>query len=248
MRRLCLIALLLSLPQLAFAAADLTFVASTVDTSNASSYTFTDHAIGTAADDRCVVVSMHSGAGVVFTISTLTIGGNAATILYQKDGDADPLFRVAAIGALLVTAGTTATIVVTPSTTVNRMRVAVHTLTGTADCTTLADSDFSEVEDPSVALDVPAEGSALGACTDNGIAAATWVGLTETYDHSDEGAVMTATGAAADFATVQTGLTMTCNLGTAADSAEIGIFVSWGPAEEEEEAAVAPARIGFGIF
>lgn len=250
MRHLCLIALVLSLPQFAFAQADITFVASTADTTNAAQYTFTNHAIGTAADDRCVVVAIHSGiANAVSTITGVTIGGNAATVVYQQDADVGSNSRVSAIAALLVTAGTTATIVVDLSGTANRIRIGTFTLTGTEDCTTLADSDFSEATDPSVALDVPENGSALGVCTDGGNATTTWAGITEAYDHSDESALMVSTAAADDFAAAQTGLTMTCDLVSTGDSAEIGVFVSWGPAEEdEEEELITPARIGFGIF
>jgi hypothetical protein len=247
-RLLACVALVLAFAAPAFAAADITFVSSTVDTTNAASYTFTDHAIGTAADDRCVVVAMHSGisAASAFTITSITIGGNAASVVYQQDADGTGLTRLAAIASLLVTSGTTATIVVTPSTTANRMRVAVYTLTGTDDCTTLADSDFSEAADPSVALDVPANGSAVGACTDGVSGSATWTGLTETYDSADEAAAMISTGGAADFAALQTGLTMTCDYTSSGDSGEIGIFVSFGPAAA---AGTTPARIiGGGVF
>lgn len=41
---------------------------------------------------------------------------------------------------------------------------------------------------------------------------------------------MAYTGASADFADAETGLTMTCNLISAAEGAEMGIFVSWAPA------------------
>lgn len=248
MRRLILLALVLSLPQVAFAQADITFVSSTVDTTNASEYTFTNHAIGTEAADRCVVVTMHSATlAASVSITSLTIGGNAASVLYDKFGNNGSQSRTAAVGALLVASGTTATIVVDPSESMVRMRIGVYTLTGTADCTTLADSDFSEVTDPSVSLDVPENGSALGACTDVGTGTGTaWTGLTENYDNTDEATAMFSTGASADFATEQTGLTITCDSNSAADSAEIGIFVSWGPDGEAEDPVRSSVIGGIG--
>lgn len=246
MRRLgACTALMLLMASPAFAAAAITFVGTTGDTTNAATYTFTNHAIGTASSDRCVVVAIHGSYGAVgITLDSVTIGGNAASILYQQDADnGSNITRLAAVASLLVTTGTTATIVINTSVTMTRARIATYALTGTADCTTLADSDFSEATDPSVALDVPANGSALGACTDT-VSAFTWTGLTERYESSDE-ATTTSTGASLDFAAQQTGLTMTCDSNSAADSAEIGVFVSWGPAA----AAATPARvIGAGVF
>lgn len=244
MRRALLLALLLVASPV-YGAADIAFVGTSTDTTNASSYTFTNHAIGTASSDRCVLVAMHSGisAQSAFSITSITIGGNAATIVAQQYKDTVGFTRLAAVASLLVTSGTTATIVITPSTTANRMRIEVYTLIGTTNCTSLADGDSSSATDPSVALDVPANGSALGACTD-GVSDYTWTGLTEDADSDDE-AAMTSTSASADFGTIQTGLTMTCDSTSSADLAEIGIFVSWAPAGT----VYAPARvIGGAVF
>lgn len=104
------------------------FIGATESTLDASTYTFTDHAIGTAHANRVVVV------GVVFfdavdnnTIDTVTIGGSSATEAANtaptgsSQGDA----QVCAIFYRAVAAGTTATIVVNSTGTATSCGIAV---------------------------------------------------------------------------------------------------------------------------
>lgn len=85
----------------------LSFVDSTQDTGTGPTYTFTDHAIGTAASDRLVIVTVHQG-GTNRTVNSVTIGGNAANIV----GTALGTLQGITIAWRRVTTGTTATIVV----------------------------------------------------------------------------------------------------------------------------------------
>lgn len=245
-RHLLLIALLLILPTPSWAAVTTTFLQTAEDETDTNVYTFSDQNIGTASADRCVVVAIGTRrtSTSATTIDSVTIEGNAADILYQQDNPGATTINVVAIATLIVTSGTTADIVVTVSATMTQLGIALYGMTG-VDCDTLADSDFSEATDPSVSLDVPDDGASIAVCGDGHTASTTsWTGLTEDYDNHIPG-TLAMTGASDDFADAQSGLTMTCDLVSAAVGDEIGIFVSFSPTA----AATTPARvIGGGVF
>ncbi len=226
------------------AAATITFQQATSDTTDASVYTFTAQNIGTAAADRCVIVSAESRRGAASaTTVTVTIGGNATT--HQQHGLVEASSSVVSISWLTVAAGTTADVVVTYSATMLRARIAVYTMTG-GDCTTQTDVDSSDIDDPSVALDVPAGGAAAAVCVGASAAGTTtWTGITERHDAIIESALL-ATGASDAYASTQTGLTMTCTM-SGTTQGETGIFVAWGPAGAGGSVA-KPAIIGQGLF
>ncbi len=231
----------------AWAATDITFVAATSDTSDSTTYTFTNHAIGTAAADRCVVVEIMSrrGAATVTTIDSVTIGGNAAAVLEQLSVEESSAASVFGIAALTVAAGTTATIVVTFSASMLRARVAVSAMTGAATCGTASQTGENEANDPTFDLDVPDDGTAVGTCGGSSAAAsAAWTGLGETHDAIAE-SLMHMSGASTDFSSEQTNLTILCDL-TGVTSGEGGVFVAWGPAVA---GGAAPSRvIGGSVF
>ncbi len=114
-----------------------TYIGDTVDTGNGTTYTFTNHAIGTAAPDRLVVVVAHvsevtGGAG----IGSPTIGGSAATIAVESDESSGP--TSSAIFYLLVPSGTTATIEFTTADASTHGSVSVYTITGWDSVTPIA--------------------------------------------------------------------------------------------------------------
>jgi len=115
-----------------------TFIGATMNTSAATIYTFTAVNIGTASSDRLVVVSAQAGTNNSRTISTVTIGGNAATILANSTAAPNPV----CMAQLLVTTGTTANIVVTWNGGVSRTRINVWTVTGYQSATPLVGSSF----------------------------------------------------------------------------------------------------------
>lgn len=224
------------------AATDVTFLQATSSTADTNSYTFSAQNLGTEAADRCIVVEVAArrAAATVTTISTVTVGGSSAAVLRQLSVEESSTATVVGIAAVLLPTGTSGDVVVTFSGSMVRARIALSTLTGADDCTVAADSDESELNDPSVALDVPDDGSAVAICGYNtGSGSATWTGLTETHDAVVE-SLFTVTGASADFATQQTGLTITCDL-VAGGSVEAGVFVSWGP--DTGGGGTAPARM-----
>lgn len=173
--------------------ARIAFAGVTTDTSDAASYTFTDHAIGTASADRVVLVVIRAFDSVTYTFGTVTIGGNNATSLVDilHDVTSNRFSRVA-IHALLVPTGTTATIVVPLATgAADRCSVSVHALTGTGGAVTA----FDTVTDTATGtlsglLDIPAGGAAIAGASFADTTAfsegATWTGLTETADVNPE--------------------------------------------------------------
>lgn len=96
--------------------------------------TFTSQAIGTAAADRVVIVCAQSATNAVGaqTISGITIGGVSATQIIQNNTSISGFGFVAGCYYLLVTTGTTSTIIVTYSTAQSRGAIAVYNLNGTS--------------------------------------------------------------------------------------------------------------------
>jgi hypothetical protein len=89
----------------------LTFLQSANQTNaGTSSFTFTSQNIGTASSDRYIVIAITGGNGSTTNITGVTIGGNAMT---KENGNASAAGTVSAIYRLLVTTGTSATVVVT---------------------------------------------------------------------------------------------------------------------------------------
>lgn len=112
--------------------ATLTFLQSeTVQIASQSSYTFTVANIGPAASDRYVVVCISSEASTDGrTLSSVTIGGNAATLHANAASNIVASTTViAAIAGLLVTSGTTATVVANFSGNMAICYCHVYTLT-----------------------------------------------------------------------------------------------------------------------
>jgi hypothetical protein len=114
----------------------LTHIATTVDTSNADTFTFTGASIGTAAASRLVVVVVH--AGDTASISSVTIDGNAADLVIQEAQTGSP--PVVGIYQRAIATGTTADIVVTLADPAVHCFIDVYTITGLRS-TTAIDSD-----------------------------------------------------------------------------------------------------------
>lgn len=142
--------------------------------------TFTDAAIGAAAADRVVMVSI-GYQDEARTISSVTIGGSAA----------DGIVQAAGIGWAYrtVSSGTTATVVVTWSSALDKVGITVGRLTG-ADTSSVSDEDEGitvGVEGPfylDAAITIPTDGIGLvaGRVSDAGTTvwtAATYAGYSE---------------------------------------------------------------------
>ncbi len=97
-----------------------------VTISSVSSYTFSAVSIGAAVATRKIVVAVGASASVSRSISSVTLGGNAMTLIVAATS-ANPL----GIYTIDVAAGTTADVVVTFSGSMSRCRVSVYRFTGT---------------------------------------------------------------------------------------------------------------------
>jgi hypothetical protein len=126
-----------------------------------------------------------------------------------------------------VPTGATGTVVVTHNGEMLRCRIKMYSLTG-ANPTAHDIGSNTAAEDPSTTIDVPAEGAAIGCAIATGSTGAeTWSGLTEDQAVTQESAVRS-TCASDEFATVQTGLTVSVNFTSTINAALV--VASWGPA------------------
>lgn len=180
---------------------DLSYVGTTVSATDASSYTFTDHAIGDAASDRVVVVCVYVIRSGAMTISDLTIGGNSATSIISQQSNTAA--GISAIYALAVASGTTATIVVSLSATSIRGAVSVYRLIGTGGSVTASatGADGTASDPQSASLTIPASGAGL-AVAGNTAGTHTWTGATEDHDTLLETSTRISTARATVSATI----------------------------------------------
>ncbi|MGE0659800.1 MAG: hypothetical protein AB7O63_09915 [Reyranellaceae bacterium] len=156
-------------------------------TSNASSRTFSGCNIGAAATGRVVVVCAQSTGVGVTDITSVTIGGNAAS-LAAKYTDAGNNVAIG-IWYLQVDAGTTADIVVTNSGTGSRHNIHVYSLYD-LDSGTPADTDAQAANSTSVSNTLTRAsggGIAIGVANANSSSTSfTWTNLGEDQDATTE--------------------------------------------------------------
>lgn len=150
------------------------------NTTNLTSYTFSNCDIGTASSTRLVVVVVHAGAGTAVTVSSLTIGGVSATG-YQNNAAGNHC----SIWALPVSTGTTATVALTFSAGVVNCMVAIHAIYDLSSNTpTSSDSEVQVLSTLSQTntLSVQNNGIVITGCTNNENNTGTLTGVTERYD------------------------------------------------------------------
>jgi len=188
-------------------AATVQFTDNTASTSDLTTYTFTDRAIGTAAATRVVIVGVGffaSGASV----ASMTIGGISAAMqqaqVFTNGGDE--------IWTAVVPTGTTATIVITFSSGANRCAIGVWSAYGTSGATKYDGANATGTVSSTTAVDIPAGGVAVGFGYSNSNTTSTWSGLTEDFDTTAES--RNYTGASDAFATLQSGPTISNTFAT----------------------------------
>lgn len=108
------------------ATAVLTYIGTLTSASNLTTYTFTAASIGAARTNRLVVLAVQGLTTTGRTISSVTIGGNAASVAASSASNNSQ----SGLYYLNVTSGTTADIVVTFSGSNSRCTVHVYTITG----------------------------------------------------------------------------------------------------------------------
>lgn len=172
-----------------------TWAAGTTDAGAGPGYTFSSHAIGTASADRVVVVAIYGGfLTTARAVSTVTIGGNSATV-YATQVDVAPARPKLAFAFLPVPTGTTANIVVTWNGTMDFCTIGVWAVTGVGSISSI----FSSASDVNAGagatrtinnLVVPAGGAIIAISgfvdTTAGLTDITWTGVTEVGDIAGE--------------------------------------------------------------
>jgi hypothetical protein len=153
----------------------------------ASSFTFSSQAFGTASSDRVIIVVVTLNHTSTRTISAVTIGGQSATILVQQaSGD-----LTCGIVAASVPTGTTGSVVVTPSASCDACGVAIFSSTGLAGPVAV-DTD-SNTDLSALTLNMDPGGFVIAACVNQNDRTTTWSGATEAVEDSfDEGRLLSA--------------------------------------------------------
>lgn len=187
--------------------ATITLTDSPVSTSDLTAYTFTAAAIGTAAVGRRVIVCVSGYSGSNPAVSSVTVGGNAATAVVSQIS----VGQRSAIYIIQVDTGTTADIVVTFSVGCSFCGAAVFAAYNLLS-STATDTGSSTANPATGTMNISAGG--VGVAYAAAYAAAsrtfTWAGLTERVDEDVEAALFdTHSAASAAFASAQTGLTVT---------------------------------------
>lgn len=209
----------------------ISYTASAGTNANATAYTFSSQAIGTAASGRKVVVgaSCRRSAGAAATVSSLTIGGVSASsvVAAPTDGSND---RPTELWQATVSSGTTGDIVVTWNAAALNCQIGVWAV---YDAASAADDTASSVADPmNASLDCPANGVIIGkAISGGGGSAAThaWTNLTENFDSINPESEESSTGGSEAFTAAQTGLSITCDPSVSSVANGMAL-ASWGPA------------------
>lgn len=155
---------------------NLSYIGTHVDENATQTRTYSNVSIGTAASDRLVVVCVMAGGGSDAPTS-ITVGGNSATIHAQGEAS---YWQNATVASLTVTSGTTATIAVTlGSPDGGPCVISVYTITGLGS-TTPQDTDANGGVDPiNLQVNVPSGALVIG-CAHGGDADAAYTvtGLT----------------------------------------------------------------------
>jgi len=205
------------------------FLQAASDSADLDTYTFASQNLGTADSNRYIIVSLSARATTTtaFTVSSVSVGGVTGTIVQQYSNVITNVC-LSAIAIVAVPSGTTGDVVVTLSRTALRCCIALYGAVGINP--TATDSGTSGDANPTYAIDIAADGVAIGVVGRASGAAdtATWTNITEDYDSVID-TTFNFTGASAAFVEQQTNLDLTATLaGIATEPA--GVFASFAPA------------------
>jgi hypothetical protein len=222
-------------------AATVSYIGTTVDTANASSYTLSGVSLGTASNRTVLVITVAGQCGAAQTVSSVTVAGNAATeTLEASNGTVGNFFGAAlytmANSALPLGTETSADIVVTFSGTMQHCSVSVFAIYGSS--TTVNDSEGVNEGDASVTitLNCPADGVIVcfGVASQTGSdpTTMTWANGTERFDAVPAaGDRLVNSGTSDAYSSQQTNLSITgASDAAGANSSTSVLGVSYGPA------------------
>lgn len=217
-------------PPVAAVPVAITFTGSSVSAPNLTAYTFASETLGTGK----IVVAV-SGGGDVYDVSTLTVDGNAATLIIAEDGTATDEYpaelwyydgNTAATGDIVVTftggqAGCGIGVYLVENAALGAGSDSQSTADNTGDATP-----------QTVTLNVPANGGVIAAYTHNGNAVrSTWSGVTERYDEvvDASGSDIGHTGGSLIYAAASPTQAVTCTPGGIHARKRL-VAVAFGPA------------------
>ncbi len=202
--------------------AQVTFLQAT--TSNSSATTYSNQNFGPASSDRHIVVVL--AARVAATISSISIGGVAATIAVQQAQSSNRI----GLAIAAVPSGTSGDIVFTLSGgTLFRSLIAVYAVTR-IDALTAYATASATTNNGAMSLTIPAEGIAIAGCMSFSTAggAFTWTNLSERSDQLLNST--TGLGTAADeFNTLQTSRSISANNTGSGVQDTVAVCASWSP-------------------
>jgi len=156
---------------------------SAVSTADASSYTFTGVNIGAAASNRTLIVAVFSrNAGSTASISSVTVGGSAATQRASANYNISGGSSVCGLYTIPYPTGTTADIVVNLPSSYARAGIAVYAVYGLSSEVPSATASATNAATLNLNTNVTAGSLCIGAVYTNPNGAATWTGLTEDLD------------------------------------------------------------------
>jgi hypothetical protein len=210
-----------------------TYTSTALINSTATVYTFSDQGIGTAFTGRKICVGIYAEAQA-HQVTALTVGGIAGTKILGKVSDGGEsvgnLWEVDAVNS-----GTTADIIVTHGTAMNRCGIVVWSLANAASSVHDTGSDGAATSSALTAdIDVPANGTAVALVStqvDSGDAS--WSGLDKDVETTVSSGMVS--GASKDFSAAQSDLTVTGT--TVGSQRSTFVTASWGPT------AIVPAYI-----
>jgi len=222
-------------PAVSGSAVAVSYLTTASDTSDQTTYngvSFQGLTFGAADAARYIVVGIGARANSARSISSVTIGGVAATHVCTAN-DTSAGADIASLYIAAVPTGTTGDVVVTFSGAMLRCQIGLWRMTGISSATpnaTMTDNTISAGVLTGT-INCPANGAIIGAAwgAGSGSQTATWAGITEVYDGQPETTSNNATGAHATFFAAQTGLTVSATIGGTSPSSGGLAVASWGP-------------------
>ena len=199
--------------------AEVEFLQTATDVANLAAYTFVGQNLGAASADRYIIVA-YAGIGTN-GITSVSVGGVGATLLTPAVSGSN---FTTGIAIAAVPSGATGDIVVDLAGSSTSCTIAVFRAVKLLSATAFHSVQSTDI-DPSIALNIPAAGFAIGmGQTGSSAGAATWTGLTERSEVVVENSV--ATSACDNLPNAETGRTV--GITFVGSSAGASAYASWG--------------------
>lgn len=161
----------------------ITYAASSIQVCNPST-TFSAFAIGTASADRYVVVTLSTGSTISTAISSITVAGQACTVVSSAKNGAGGTFTAIVITNAPVTSGTTANIAITMNNNTQALSIGTFAVTGLTSTTPTATATTT-TNNGVMTVAVAATGGVISIAGSSGNTgtggAVSWTGITERY-------------------------------------------------------------------